>query len=57
MSFDPKLLKRIRKEFPAADHDPAGRKRAFLDNGAEGRGSDQRTCSAESHSFSNSPAL
>ena len=34
MSFDPKLLKRIRKEFPAADQDPAGRKRAFLDNGA-----------------------
>jgi hypothetical protein len=57
MSFDPKLLKRIRKEFPAADHDPAGRKRAFPDNGAEGRGSDQRTCSAESHSFSNSPTL
>jgi len=34
MSFDPKLLRRIRREFPAAEHDPAGRKRAFLDNGA-----------------------
>lgn len=34
MSFDPKLLRRIRREFPTAERDPAGRKRAFLDNGA-----------------------
>lgn len=34
MSFDPKLLRRIRKEFPTADYDPSERKRAFLDNGA-----------------------
>ncbi|MBN1677858.1 MAG: aminotransferase class V-fold PLP-dependent enzyme [Candidatus Thermoplasmatota archaeon] len=34
MSFDPKLLRRIRREFPMAEHDPSGRKRAFLDNGA-----------------------
>jgi selenocysteine lyase/cysteine desulfurase len=34
MSFDSRFLKRIRKEFPAAEADPSGRKRAFLDNGA-----------------------
>jgi len=34
MSFDVKLIKRIRKEFPAVETDPSGRKRAFLDNGA-----------------------
>ena len=34
MPFDSKFVCRIRKEFPAADEDPAGRKRAFLDNGA-----------------------
>jgi selenocysteine lyase/cysteine desulfurase len=34
MSFDSRLLKRIRREFPAAEADPTGRKRAFLDNGA-----------------------
>lgn len=34
MSFDSRLLKKIRREFPAADADPSGRKRAFLDNGA-----------------------
>jgi selenocysteine lyase/cysteine desulfurase len=34
MSFDSRFLKRIRREFPAADADPKGRKRAFLDNGA-----------------------
>ena len=34
MPFDSKLVHRVRKEFPAADADPAGRKRAFLDNGA-----------------------
>jgi selenocysteine lyase/cysteine desulfurase len=34
MSFDSRLLKRIRREFPAAEEDPSGRKRAFLDNGA-----------------------
>jgi len=34
MKIDNRLLKRLRKEFPAVDADPAGRKRAFLDNGA-----------------------
>ncbi len=34
MTFDSKLLRRIRKEFPAAEEDPFGRERAFLDNGA-----------------------
>ncbi len=34
MTFEPKFLKRIRKEFPAAETDPMGRKRVFLDNGA-----------------------
>ena len=34
MPFDSKFVNRVRKEFPAADSDPAGRKRAFLDNGA-----------------------
>jgi len=34
MSFDSRLLKRIRREFPTVDADPTGRKRAFLDNGA-----------------------
>ena len=34
MSFDSRLLKRIRREFPTVDTDPTGRKRAFLDNGA-----------------------
>lgn len=34
MTFDSRLLKRIRKEFPSAETDPPGRKRAFLDNGA-----------------------
>ena len=34
MRIDSKFLTKIRKEFPAADKDPSGRKRAFLDNGA-----------------------
>lgn len=34
MVFDSKLLRRVRKEFPAVEADPSGRKRAFLDNGA-----------------------
>jgi selenocysteine lyase/cysteine desulfurase len=34
MAIDAKLLQRIRREFPAATHDPSGRTRAFLDNGA-----------------------
>jgi len=34
MTFDVKLIKRIRREFPAAEADPSGRKRTFLDNGA-----------------------
>ncbi len=34
MRIDSRLVKRIRKEFPAAEADPAGRPRAFLDNGA-----------------------
>ena len=34
MTFEPKFLKRIRKEFPTAETDPMGRKRVFLDNGA-----------------------
>jgi selenocysteine lyase/cysteine desulfurase len=34
MSFDSKFLQRIRREFPAAEADPSGRKRTFLDNGA-----------------------
>ena len=34
MSFDQKFLSKIRREFPAVESDPTGRKRAFLDNGA-----------------------
>ncbi len=34
MAIDAKLLRRIRREFPAAARDPSGRRRAFLDNGA-----------------------
>jgi len=34
MSFDQKFLSKVRREFPAVESDPAGRKRAFLDNGA-----------------------
>lgn len=34
MKIDSRLVKRIRKEFPSADADPMGRRRAFLDNGA-----------------------
>lgn len=34
MAFDAKLLARVRKEFPRVARDAAGRKRAFLDNGA-----------------------
>jgi selenocysteine lyase/cysteine desulfurase len=34
MRIDSRLVKRIRKEFPAAAADPMGRERAFLDNGA-----------------------
>ena len=34
MVFDGPLLARVRRQFPAAAKDAAGRKRAFLDNGA-----------------------
>lgn len=34
MSFDTRLLKKIRREFPGVSADPFRRKRAFLDNGA-----------------------
>ena len=34
MKIDSKLVTKIRREFPAANADPSGRKRAFLDNGA-----------------------
>jgi selenocysteine lyase/cysteine desulfurase len=34
MRIDSRLLARIRRQFPAVDADPTGRKRAFLDNGA-----------------------
>jgi selenocysteine lyase/cysteine desulfurase len=34
MPFDVKFVNRVRREFPAVDSDPTGRKRAFLDNGA-----------------------
>jgi cysteine desulfurase family protein (TIGR01976 family) len=34
MRIDARLLSRIRKQFPAVETDPSGRKRAFLDNGA-----------------------
>ncbi len=34
MRIDARLLTRIRKQFPAVEADPSGRKRAFLDNGA-----------------------
>src|SRR4030066_1341021 len=34
MSFDQKFLSKVRREFPAVEADPTGRKRAFLDNGA-----------------------
>lgn len=34
MRFDSRFLAKVRREFPAVDSDPLGRKRAFLDNGA-----------------------
>jgi selenocysteine lyase/cysteine desulfurase len=34
MKFDPRFIRKVRKEFPAVETDPLGRKRAFLDNGA-----------------------
>lgn len=34
MPFDVKFVTRVRKEFPAVEEDPTGRKRIFLDNGA-----------------------
>jgi selenocysteine lyase/cysteine desulfurase len=34
MRIDSRFVRKIRKEFPGAEKDPAGRKRAFLDNGA-----------------------
>ncbi len=34
MRIDSRFVKKIRKEFPAAETDPMGRERAFLDNGA-----------------------
>ena len=34
MLFSPKFINRVRKEFPAVEKDPTGRRRAFLDNGA-----------------------
>jgi len=34
MPIDSKFVSRVRKEFPAVETDPTGRKRAFLDNGA-----------------------
>lgn len=34
MRIDARFIKKIRKEFPAAEKDPRGRSRAFLDNGA-----------------------
>jgi selenocysteine lyase/cysteine desulfurase len=34
MRIDSKFLTKIRKEFPTANKDPSGRRRAFLDNGA-----------------------
>ncbi|UCE90781.1 MAG: aminotransferase class V-fold PLP-dependent enzyme [Methanobacteriota archaeon] len=34
MRIDARFLTKIRKEFPAVNKDPSGRKRAFLDNGA-----------------------
>lgn len=34
MPIDSKFVNRVRKEFPAVETDPTGRKRAFLDNGA-----------------------
>lgn len=34
MEFDSRFLKKVRREFPTAEADPSGRKRAFLDNGA-----------------------
>ena len=34
MAWDADLLRRIRREFPAVERDPSGRRRAFLDNGA-----------------------
>jgi selenocysteine lyase/cysteine desulfurase len=34
MRIDSRLLARIRKQFPAVDADPSGKRRAFLDNGA-----------------------
>lgn len=34
MRFDSRFIRKVRKEFPAVEADPCGRKRAFLDNGA-----------------------
>ena len=34
MRIDSRFVKKVRKEFPAAEADPSGRNRAFLDNGA-----------------------
>ena len=34
MPWDAAFLRRIRREFPAVERDPSGRRRAFLDNGA-----------------------
>jgi len=34
MRFDPRFVKTVRKEFLAAEMDPMGKERAFLDNGA-----------------------
>ncbi len=34
MRIDARFISKIRKEFPAAEKDPSGRRRAFLDNGA-----------------------
>ncbi len=34
MRFDPRFVKKVRKEFLAAEMDPMGKERAFLDNGA-----------------------
>lgn len=34
MKFDSKFMSKVRKQFPAVEADPFGRRRAFLDNGA-----------------------
>ncbi len=34
MPWDTAFLRRVRREFPAVERDPSGRRRAFLDNGA-----------------------